>query len=138
MKIAILAGTASKHQRFRWLFYSQKVNFAQLVLSQILNISRDREQKSRISEWRPSAVKGGAATGCRQLPEGEGGGKPPRFQRFIEIDNTLSKHAWLPEVTGGFTGLRSAADPSLTSGTFIFRCIVFICFRWFWKICMCK
>ncbi len=58
----------------------------------------------------------GPGDGVRRLPEGEGGGKPPRFQRFIEIDSIPSKHAWLPEVTGGFTGLRSAADPSLTFG----------------------
>ena len=72
---------------------------------------------------------GGPGDRVRRLPEGEGGGKPPRFQRFIEIDSIPFKHAWLPEVTGGFTGLRSAADPSLTCGTFIFRCIVFIAFR---------
>ena len=57
-------------------------------------------------------VKGGPGDRVRRLPEGEGGGKPPRFQRFIEIDNTLFKHAWLPEVTGGFKGLTAgAADP---------------------------
>ena len=50
----------------------------------------------------------------RRLPEGEGGGKPPRFQRFIEIDSTFFKHARLPEVTGGFNGLTAdAADPEV-------------------------
>ena len=94
-----------------------------------MNISKDVEQKLKNSGVAKSVGEGGPATGCRQLPEGEGGGKPPRFQRFIEIDSTCFKHAWFPEVTGGFIGLRSAADPSLTSGTFMFRCVVVIGFR---------
>ncbi len=57
-------------------------------------------------------VKGGPGDGGRRLPEGEGGGKPPRYQRFIEIDdNTFFKHAWLPEVTGGYL-LAYALPPS--------------------------
>ena len=92
------------------------------------NISWDREQKSKISavvlepkspfratfflQGRRAKVEefGGASVDrirgpgdrVRRLPEGEGGGKPPRFQRFIEIGNIPSKHAWLPEVTGGY------------------------------------
>ena len=84
----------------------------QLFVCTILNISKDVEQKLKISEVAISVVKGSPATGCRQLPEGEGGGKPPRFQRFIEIDSTSLKHARLPEVTGGLRSFAHAADPS--------------------------
>ena len=56
-------------------------------------------------------VKGGPGDTRRQLPEGEGGGKPPRFQRFIEIDSIFFKHARLPEVTGGLRSLADAAEP---------------------------
>ena len=50
----------------------------------------------------------GDAGGCRR----GGGGKPPRLRRELtEVGCTFSKHAWLPEVTGGLFALRVTRRP---------------------------
>ncbi len=56
----------------------------------------------------PSVGEGGPGDSCRELPEG-GGGKPPRFRRFLEIANLL-KYARLPEVTGRSTAPAATTD----------------------------
>ena len=80
MKIAILAGTESKNQRFRLSFQSKKVDFVQLFLNQILNISKDREQKLKNSEVVNCVGKGVPATGCDGCRRGKGEVNLPAFR----------------------------------------------------------
>ena len=55
----------------------QKVDFAHGLGSPKVIITGDQEQKSKVEGMRHFVGRGGPGGGVRELPEGEGGGKPP-------------------------------------------------------------